>query len=71
MNEPRRKKINIDPIAATWDIRLYTVCPLCGQDFDVIAAHPDFLAEQNAIRGGITQIECPECGNEFQIEMEF
>lgn len=70
MNE-KRKKLNAKPTRERWSIRLDTCCPSCDEDFDVIAAHHDFIAEQDGCRSGITHMECPECGHEFQIEMEF
>lgn len=71
MNETHCRNHGAPPVTAFWSIELHTHCPSCYEDFDVIEAHPDFIAEQGVVRSGITQIECPECGNEFQIEMVF
>lgn len=71
MNETHCKKLNAKPTRAIWSIKLDTRCPSCGEEFDVIAAHHDFIGEQNGCRSGVTGVECHECGNEFQIEMEF
>lgn len=68
MSEPER--IPIPNIQAQWTISLDCECPKCDQFVDLLLA-ADFwdgrrLEFAEAKKG--LEVECPECGHEFEVD---
>lgn len=60
-------------IEARWVVELNCECPGCGENVDLLEL-PDFwdgrdlaLAENRTERSDNLEVECPECGHEFNV----
>lgn len=62
---------------ATWDISLDCECPKCGEYVDLLRA-ADFwdgrvldIGEHDTDRSKGVEVLCPECGHEFEVDLEY
>lgn len=64
-------------IKATWDISLYTECPKCKHDFDILDSDSDFWGngiqpvEHGTLKSKNYEAMCPECDHEFKVDFEY
>ncbi len=62
------------PLIATWSIQLWTECPKCEQDVDLLD-YCDFwdgrkleIGENGTDRSASQEVLCPKCSHEFTVE---
>lgn len=65
---------------AFWEFGIYTGCPKCDERFDIVGEStecitfnnpPVMLCEHNTKRTMGIEVECPECGHEFKVDLEY
>jgi endogenous inhibitor of DNA gyrase (YacG/DUF329 family) len=66
-------------VTATWTVELNCDCPHCKQHVDLLE-YPDFwdahhgsleLAEHGTARSKAVEVTCPECGKDFEADLEY
>lgn len=62
---------------ATWNLELYTDCPNCKEYVNLLD-YADFwdgrqleIAENGTERSSDVRVVCPECGQEFIVDLEY
>ena len=62
---------------AGWTVELHCDCPACGEWVDLLD-YPDFwdgrhldIAEHGTARSKDVEVFCPECGHEFNVDLEY
>jgi predicted RNA-binding Zn-ribbon protein involved in translation (DUF1610 family) len=64
-------------LAATWSIALWSACPACGEDVDLLEAD-DFwggrsldIGEHQTDRSRGVEVRCPECDHEYEVDLVY
>ena len=62
---------------ASWDLRLWCDCPGCQESVDLLA-DPEFWVdrqlqpcEHGTDHSKWVEVVCPECGHEFEVDLEY
>jgi ssDNA-binding Zn-finger/Zn-ribbon topoisomerase 1 len=67
-----------EAVQAVWVIELRTDCPACDEYFDLVESNYDWfvegafeICEHATDRTKGVDVECPNCGHEFQVDFEY